>query len=164
LSYTIPTIVFLVTPFVLLWGNKKYNKVPPTGSVLAQVIRLVRLALSHVWTANPAALIRRIRDPAFFERVKPTNVQAAQGEKPKWMTFDDRTWPSFTGFRVNAYVLHISLGRRGQARPSCLQCFRPLPDLLVSIQSRLSKQPRLMSYFAVQGLLQPGMASCSAKV
>lgn len=67
------------------------NKLKPQGSIFAQAIRLVRFGLSYAWTANPAQFLRNIRDPEFWERIKPSRVEADSPDgKPAWMTFDDR--------------------------------------------------------------------------
>merc|ERR1711939_266758 len=81
----------------------------PTGSVLAKAIRLVRYGLSFCWTFNIPQFIRNIRDPEFWERIKPSQVERRDpAGKPSWMTFDDQ-WVSEVrrGIRAcNVFILY----------------------------------------------------------
>ncbi|EHY58085.1 putative peptide transporter ptr2 [Exophiala dermatitidis] len=85
LAYLLPTVLFLITPFVMIWCRNKYVKRPPTGSVLSKSARLVGFAMKRNWTANPKKMIARMGTDEFWNSVKPSNVAS----KPKWMTFDD---------------------------------------------------------------------------
>ncbi|ETN37447.1 uncharacterized protein HMPREF1541_08438 [Cyphellophora europaea CBS 101466] len=85
LSFTLPTIMFLFCPLVMLVCNKRYVKRPPTESVLGKSFQLISLALKDAWSLNPAKFLRNVNAPDFWDRVKPSNVT----NKPKWMTFDD---------------------------------------------------------------------------
>ncbi|EPQ30475.1 uncharacterized protein PFL1_02001 [Pseudozyma flocculosa PF-1] len=89
LSYTLPTIVFLLCIPVLVFGNKYYVKTPPTGSVFAECIRLWRYAASGRWTLNPIKLAKNMTADDFWTSAKPSKVVAAGEAKPRWMTFDD---------------------------------------------------------------------------
>lgn len=86
LAYTLPTVVYLLCPFVLWAGRKRYITSPPTGSVLSTFFRLFRFASKGKWSLNPFRTYRNLSSPQFWEDAKPSNVV---GEKPKWMTFDD---------------------------------------------------------------------------
>ncbi|KAI0339306.1 oligopeptide transporter [Trametopsis cervina] len=90
LAYTLPTIMFATTPIVLYWGRNKYIRSPPTGSVLAQSMRIWRQAMSGRWTWNPAALVRNMTAPDFWDSAKPSRFIAAGAERPRWVTFDDQ--------------------------------------------------------------------------
>ncbi|KAJ3565846.1 hypothetical protein NPX13_g7348 [Xylaria arbuscula] len=87
LSFTLPTALFLFCPFVLIAFRKKYVRHPPTGSVIGKFFGLLGLGMKGRWSANPVRLWKNIREPGFFERVKPSNIPEA--ERPSWMTFDD---------------------------------------------------------------------------
>ncbi|SPO30545.1 probable PTR2 - Di- and tripeptide permease [Ustilago trichophora] len=87
LAYLLPTVVFALCIPVLLFGSKYYVKTPPSGSVLAECMRLWRYAAKGRWSANPVTLIKNMRADDFWESVKPS--KHAAGDKPKWMTFDD---------------------------------------------------------------------------
>lgn len=56
LSYTLPTICYLVCPGVLLYFKKSYKLAPPTGSVMGKAVKLIRLAFKGRWSWNPATL------------------------------------------------------------------------------------------------------------
>ncbi|XDG04955.1 hypothetical protein ABKA04_004570 [Annulohypoxylon sp. FPYF3050] len=87
LSFTLPTILFIFCPIVLLVFKNKYVRRPPTGSVLGKAIALVGLSMKGRWSLNPITTIQRMREPGFFERVKPSKIPVS--ERPDWMTFDD---------------------------------------------------------------------------
>ncbi|KAI6020031.1 POT family-domain-containing protein [Pisolithus orientalis] len=86
LAYTLPTVVFLLSPLVLWYGHGKYHTSPPTGSVLATAIRVWRFAMRGRWCWNPIKTIRNLTADDFWESAKPSKVV---GEKPAWMKFDD---------------------------------------------------------------------------
>ncbi|KAI1504066.1 POT family protein [Biscogniauxia marginata] len=87
LAFTLPTIMFVLCPMVLIAFKSKYTRRPPTGSVLGKFFGLVTLSMKGRWSLNPVTLVKNIREPGFFERVKPSNIPEA--ERPSWMTFDD---------------------------------------------------------------------------
>lgn len=87
LSYTLPTALFIFCPLMLLGFKNKYVRRPPTGSVLGKAIALVGLSMKGRWSANPITTIKNLREPGFFERVKPSKIP--DSERPAWMTFDD---------------------------------------------------------------------------
>ena len=76
LAFFIPTILFLIAPFVLWSQKKKYKLTPPTGSLLSKFIRafLYVRKRSSGWKLN-------------WELAKPSNVPV--NERPGWMTYDD---------------------------------------------------------------------------
>ncbi|KAJ7192568.1 peptide transporter PTR2A [Mycena pura] len=90
LAYTLPTVVFLLCPIVLYVGRNRYTHSPPTGSILATSMRLIRFAARGRWSLNPVTCARRLRAPGFWDDAKPSAVVKRDGEKPKWMTFDDQ--------------------------------------------------------------------------
>ncbi|KAK2467309.1 hypothetical protein APHAL10511_000544 [Amanita phalloides] len=85
LAYTLPTVVFLLCPIILVVGRKRYIKSPPTGSVLSASLRLWAFAARGRWTWNLPRLWRNLTAPDFWENAKPSR----QAVKPAWMTFDD---------------------------------------------------------------------------
>jgi proton-dependent oligopeptide transporter, POT family len=87
LSFTLPTIVFLLCPVVLFRGRHRYRHSPPTGSVLSTAFRLWRFAARGRWSINPARLYRNMTASDFWESAKPS--RQVDGFKPRWMTFDD---------------------------------------------------------------------------
>ncbi|KAI1296965.1 POT family protein [Xylaria venustula] len=87
LSFTLPTALFLFCPLVLITFKHKYVRRPPTGSVIGKFFRLLGLGMKGRWSANPVRLWKNIREPGFFERIKPSNIP--ESERPSWMTFDD---------------------------------------------------------------------------
>ncbi|KAJ7582545.1 POT family-domain-containing protein [Mycena floridula] len=87
LAYTLPTIVFLLCPIVLIFGRKRYIRSPPTGSVLGKALRLWSYAMRGRWSWSPTRTIRNLTAPDFWESAKPSNIPAEA--RPAWMTFDD---------------------------------------------------------------------------
>ena len=88
LSFTLPTIIFLLCPLVLYFGRTKYTTLPPQGSVLGKSLRVLRLAMKGRITWNPVTTWRRMTAPDFWESAKPSNFKG--DTKPSWMTFDDQ--------------------------------------------------------------------------
>lgn len=86
LAYTLPTVVFLLSPLVLWYGRDKYRTSPPTGSVLVTALRVWRYAMRGRWSWNPIRTIRNFTADDFWESAKPSKVV---GDKPAWMRFDD---------------------------------------------------------------------------
>jgi proton-dependent oligopeptide transporter, POT family len=86
LAYTLPTVVFLLCPIVLIIGRKRYVRSPPTGSVLAAAVKLWALAMKGRWSLNPVTTYRNLKAPDFWERAKPSKQEV----KPAWMNFDDQ--------------------------------------------------------------------------
>ncbi|KAF4584875.1 hypothetical protein EYR40_001700 [Pleurotus pulmonarius] len=89
LAYTLPTIVFMISPIALFAGRNRYVRSPPAGSVLATALRLWRYAARGRWSLNPMKTFRQLTADDFWENAKPSNVIARGDEKPRWMTFDD---------------------------------------------------------------------------
>ncbi|KAJ7244647.1 peptide transporter PTR2A [Mycena haematopus] len=87
LAYTLPTVVFLFCPLVLIAGRNRYIRSPPTGSVLAIFLKVFAFAARGKWTLNPARFWRNFAAADFWDSAKPSRVP--EGARPKWMTFDD---------------------------------------------------------------------------
>ncbi|PWY97955.1 PTR2-domain-containing protein [Testicularia cyperi] len=87
LAFTLPTIVFILCVPVLAFGSKYYIKTPPTGSVLAECLRLWRFAAKGRWSVNPVKTVKQMRADDFWENAKPS--KQTPETKPRWMTFDD---------------------------------------------------------------------------
>ena len=126
LAFTLPTVVFLLCPIILFIGRNRYTRSPPTGSVLASSIRLLRYAARGRWSLNPFRTIRNFNDPDFWERVKPSRLSIQS--RPKWMTFDDQ-WVNEVkrGFKACAvfcwfpiYCACLSFSSQKSKRNSCL--------------------------------------------
>jgi POT family proton-dependent oligopeptide transporter len=81
LSYTLPTICYLLCPGILFYFKKTYKLAPPTGSVMGKAWKLFRFALKNSK--------KGLRDPEFWQRVKPSEIRARGEAVPEWMTFDD---------------------------------------------------------------------------
>ncbi|KAK0635785.1 POT family-domain-containing protein [Bombardia bombarda] len=89
LSFLLPTIMLSLAPGVMLWGRKRYRRVPPQGSVLGRAFKLFALANKGRWSINPAKTYRNLHDGTFWENVKPSRFEAESKPKPKWMDFND---------------------------------------------------------------------------
>jgi POT family proton-dependent oligopeptide transporter len=89
LSFTLPTICYLICPVVLWYFKKSYTLSPPTGSVLPKAWKLVRLAFKGRGSWNPNTFKKNMRDPKFWDVVKPSAIRARGETVPEWMNFDD---------------------------------------------------------------------------
>ena len=87
LSFTLPSCLFLLCPAVMWYCKDKYILAPPTGSVASKAIKLFGRAMKGRWSVNPFRTYKNMHADDFWERVKPSNITAA--ERPAWMTFDD---------------------------------------------------------------------------
>ncbi|KAI2616821.1 PTR2-domain-containing protein [Hypoxylon sp. NC1633] len=87
LSFVLPTGLFVLCPMVLLAFKSKYTRTPPTGSVLGKALKLIGLSMRGRWSLNPITTTKHMREPGFWDRVKPSNIP--ESERPAWMTFDD---------------------------------------------------------------------------
>lgn len=85
LSFTLPTILFLFCPIVMIWCRNKYVRRAPTGSVLSKSLALFGHCLKDQFSFNPVVLSRRIRSDEFWNRAKPSLI----ANRPAWMTYDD---------------------------------------------------------------------------
>jgi POT family proton-dependent oligopeptide transporter len=87
LAYTLPTVAFLLCPIILIIGRKRYVRSPPTGSVFATFLRLLRFASRGRWSINPFRTWRNLTAPSFWDAARPSRVSPAL--RPPWMVFDD---------------------------------------------------------------------------
>ncbi|ETS76533.1 hypothetical protein PFICI_11920 [Pestalotiopsis fici W106-1] len=85
LSFTLPTIMFLLCPFVMIFCKNHYVRHPPTGSVLGKSFQVWGLAMKGRWSLNPIRTIHNMRAPGFWDSARPSR----QAVQPSWMTFDD---------------------------------------------------------------------------
>jgi POT family proton-dependent oligopeptide transporter len=108
LAYTLPTVVFLLCPLVLWFGRNRYNRSPPTGSVLSTALRLWFRAARGRWSLNPIKTYRNMQADDFWENVKPSNIKVE--DRPAWMNFDDAWVDELQrGFKACAVFLWIPL-------------------------------------------------------
>ncbi|WQF86851.1 Putative proton-dependent oligopeptide transporter family, MFS transporter superfamily [Colletotrichum destructivum] len=77
LAFLLPTILFLICPFVLYFNKKNYHLTPPTGSVLEKFFRMSSFA------AKRSGGYTKLN----WENAKPSNIPVA--ERPGWLTYDD---------------------------------------------------------------------------
>lgn len=87
MSFLLPTIMLCFCPLVMLWGRRRYRRVPPEGSVLGKAFKVFVYANKGRWSLNPRKTYRNLHDGTFWSKVKPSNIEPAN--RPKWMTFDD---------------------------------------------------------------------------
>ncbi|KAJ7662520.1 POT family-domain-containing protein [Mycena polygramma] len=87
LAYTLPTIVFMFCPLVLIAGRNRYIRSPPTGSVLALFLHAFGFAAKGKWSLNPVRTYRNFTAADFWDGTRPSMV--APEARPSWMTFDD---------------------------------------------------------------------------
>ncbi|KAE9362677.1 putative peptide transporter ptr2 [Stipitochalara longipes BDJ] len=86
LSYLLPTLMLCLCPIVIFACKNRYRMYPPTGSVLAQSMKLWKFASKRRWSWNPLTFRKNVQQPGFWDDVKPSRLGTS---KPAWMTFDD---------------------------------------------------------------------------
>ncbi|PBP19953.1 putative MFS peptide transporter [Diplocarpon rosae] len=86
LSFTLPTLMLLTCPIVIMVCKPRYVLTPPTGSTLAKAGKLWSLAMKGKWSWNPVRFRANIKAEGFWDNVMPSRLGA---RKPEWMTFDD---------------------------------------------------------------------------
>jgi POT family proton-dependent oligopeptide transporter len=77
--------MYLVVPVVLFLGRNLYIKYPPRGSVHMEAFQVLRRVYKDTWSWNPAETVRRMRDPAKWDKARPsqlglTNAVGENGE------------------------------------------------------------------------------------
>lgn len=87
LAFLLPTIVFMICPFVLYFCRHKYVRSPPQGSVLGPAMKIWFRAQKGRWSINPWTTYKNMNDGTFWSKMKPSNIP--ESERPAWMTFDD---------------------------------------------------------------------------
>lgn len=85
LSFTLPTILFIFCPLLMILFSKHYVKKPPQGDVLVKSMRVYGLVLKGRFSINPVWTWRNLSDPKIWDSAKPSKI----ANKPAWMTFDD---------------------------------------------------------------------------
>ncbi|OAL45954.1 MFS peptide transporter-like protein Ptr2 [Pyrenochaeta sp. DS3sAY3a] len=83
LSFTLPTICYLLCPIILITMKKHYKLSPPTGSVMGKAFKLIRFGVKKSPRKNT------FKDDGFWDRVKPSAIRERGEQVPAWMTFDD---------------------------------------------------------------------------
>ena len=87
LSFLLPTLIFLTTPFIMWWGRKRYTQRPASGSVVSKAFRALFFGMKGRWSLNPWTMWKRTHNGSLWDAVKPSNIPPSQ--RPAWMTFDD---------------------------------------------------------------------------
>jgi proton-dependent oligopeptide transporter, POT family len=77
LAFLLPTVLFLISPFVLWSNKKKYHLTPPTGSVLGKFVKM------FLHTTKKSGWFKKMN----WDHARPSLLSAA--ERPSWMTYDD---------------------------------------------------------------------------
>ncbi|EMD70065.1 hypothetical protein GGP41_000217 [Bipolaris sorokiniana] len=85
LSFTLPTILFVFCPLLMVVFSKHYVKKPPQGDVLLKSLRVYGLVLKGRFSINPMRTWKNFSDPNIWDSAKPSKM----ANKPSWMTFDD---------------------------------------------------------------------------
>ncbi|KAH7350375.1 peptide transporter PTR2-A [Pyrenochaeta sp. MPI-SDFR-AT-0127] len=85
LSFTLPTILFVFCPLLMIAFSKHYVKKPPQGDVLVKSLKTYGLVLRGRLSLNPVRTWKNLSAPNLWDNAKPSNL----ANKPKWMTFDD---------------------------------------------------------------------------
>ncbi|MCJ1308534.1 hypothetical protein MMC25_002187 [Agyrium rufum] len=108
LSYLLPTLIFLTCPLVLWYGNSRYKKSPPQGSVFSKAFHILFHASKGRWSINPIKTWKLHSDGTFWENAKPSRIPV--GQRPSWMTFDDQWVDEVSrGFAACSVFLYLPL-------------------------------------------------------
>lgn len=99
LSYSMPTWLFFVAPVVLFACKKYYIRSPPTGSVLPNSMKLLKLACKGSWSANPVKTYKNLTRPGFWDAAKPSRLGSSV---PAWMNSLDDSWVEQVARGLNA--------------------------------------------------------------
>lgn len=86
-SWLIPTILYLLCPLIMLWGRRRYKRVPSNRNVIEKASRLLLLLAQKSWSSNPVKAWKAFKNPVTWAAVKPSSYRPE--ELPTWMTFDD---------------------------------------------------------------------------
>ncbi|KAF9445220.1 peptide transporter PTR2B [Macrolepiota fuliginosa MF-IS2] len=86
-AFIVPTGIFILVPFVLIFGRKHYVVTPPRGSILVETLRVISFALEPRWSLNLIRTIRNCRAPDFWDPAKPSSYE--KGKVPAKITWDD---------------------------------------------------------------------------
>ncbi|KAH6913719.1 peptide transporter PTR2B, partial [Coprinopsis sp. MPI-PUGE-AT-0042] len=85
-AWLVPTGIFLLVPFVLMAGKKRYVMTPPRGSILLETLRCIRLSLGPAWSFNPIRTYKNCQKEEFWTPSKPSTY----GDNvPSSITWDD---------------------------------------------------------------------------
>jgi POT family proton-dependent oligopeptide transporter len=66
LAFLLPTIMFALSPTVLIVFKKNYRLSPPQGSVLGPAMKLLFLATKGRWSINPVRTIKNVSSSHIF--------------------------------------------------------------------------------------------------
>lgn len=86
LSFTLPTLIFLICPAVMWWGRTRYRQAPPQGSVVSKAVQSPLPRLQGQIVHQPIPHLEE-HENTFWDSVKPFNTPHDQ--RPGWYTFDD---------------------------------------------------------------------------
>ena len=86
-AFLVPTCILALVPVVLLAGRKNYVVTPPRGSIVLETLRVIRLCASQRWSWNPAAFVKNVQKPGFWDVAKPSYYP--KGEAPAAITWDE---------------------------------------------------------------------------
>lgn len=86
LAFLLPTIMFGFCPLVLWACKGRYHRNPPTGSVVGNSFKLIKLGMKGKWSVNPLKTLKAMKSDTFWDDIKPSRLG---NDRPEWMTFDD---------------------------------------------------------------------------
>lgn len=87
IAYLIPTLIFVLVPFVLVLGKRFYVVTPPRGSILLETFRVIGFALKPALSFNPIKSVKLMHRPEFWDPAKPSYYE--DGKVPAKITWDD---------------------------------------------------------------------------
>ncbi|KAF6750978.1 peptide/h+ symporter protein [Ephemerocybe angulata] len=87
IAYLIPTLIFVLVPFVLVLGKRFYVVTPPRGSILLETFRVIGFALRPALSFNIIQSVKLMHKPEFWDPAKPSYYE--DGKVPARITWDD---------------------------------------------------------------------------
>lgn len=90
-AFTLPTVVFLGTPIILIRGSKLYVKIPPQGSILVEVYGVLRIAFEGA-LSRPLSFLQETRTVGVWNRAKPSYLERMREAGARTTDISMVTW------------------------------------------------------------------------
>ena len=82
-AFSLPTIVFIATPMILVAGRRMYHQILPRGSVVTETFSVLRTALRGFWS-HPLQFLRETRKNGILNRAKRSELSGATSSGARW--------------------------------------------------------------------------------
>ncbi|EJD54827.1 PTR2-domain-containing protein [Auricularia subglabra TFB-10046 SS5] len=122
-AFLVPTCILCLVPIILAAGRKTYVVTPPRGSILLEVLRVIKLCIGDKLSWNLARTYRNIQQPGFWEVAKPSNYE--KDKQPSRITWDDEF--------VNEVIRTLKACRVFLAMPFFYLCYSQIDGNLSTV-------------------------------